>query len=131
MDVISRLLDCDGQAADAISAYTQVKWMTLKSYLKFQNQNVRMCGYVLQNIHGRSHGNTLRILLFFLNETFSDNHSQDSCGKESSKKHGWNVVGKKYPIRNAFRSQKYSYRSMWMTSKCPERSRIQLYCGRN
>ena len=25
MDVIARLLDCDGQPADAISAYTQVK----------------------------------------------------------------------------------------------------------
>ena len=25
MDVIARLPDCDGQAADAVSAYTQVK----------------------------------------------------------------------------------------------------------
>ena len=25
MDVIARLLDCDGQAADAVSAYTKVK----------------------------------------------------------------------------------------------------------
>ena len=25
MDVIARLPDCDGQAADAISAYTQIK----------------------------------------------------------------------------------------------------------
>ena len=25
MDVIARLLDCDGQAADAVSAYAQVK----------------------------------------------------------------------------------------------------------
>ena len=25
MDVIARLLDCDGQAADAVSAYTHVK----------------------------------------------------------------------------------------------------------
>ena len=25
MDIISRLLGCDGQAADAVSAYTQVK----------------------------------------------------------------------------------------------------------
>ena len=26
MDVVARLPDCDGQAADAVSAYTQVKW---------------------------------------------------------------------------------------------------------
>ena len=76
--------------------------MALKSYLKFQNQNVRMCGFALQNIHGRSHGITLRILLFFVNEIYTDTHSKDSCGKESSKKHGWNVVGKKYQIGNAF-----------------------------
>ena len=25
MDIISRMLGCDGQAADAVSAYTQVK----------------------------------------------------------------------------------------------------------
>ena len=51
MDVIARLPDCDGQAADAISAFIENK----------------------------------------------------SC----------------------------SYRSMWMTSKWPERSRIKLLCGRN
>ena len=33
MDVVARLLDCDGQAADAISAYTQVKRRMLKKLL--------------------------------------------------------------------------------------------------
>ena len=31
-----------------------------------------MYGYVLQNINGRSRGNRLKILLFFLNETYTD-----------------------------------------------------------
>ena len=62
MDVIARLPDCDGQ-------------------------HVRMYGYVFQNISGRSHGNTLKILLFLMNETCTDTHSQDSCGKDSLKKH--------------------------------------------
>ena len=61
MDVVARLLDCDGQAADAISAYTQVK--------------------------------NVKIPLFFLSETYTDTHSQDSCGKDRSKKHCWNLVG--------------------------------------
>ena len=29
MDIISRLPGCDGQAADAVSAYTQEKWKML------------------------------------------------------------------------------------------------------
>ena len=32
MDIISRLLGFDGQAADAVSAYTQVKWKMLTNY---------------------------------------------------------------------------------------------------
>ena len=42
-------------------------------------------------------------------------------------------LGKSTKLGMLFRSQKtkYSYRSMWMTSKWPERSRIWLWCGRN
>ena len=32
MDIISSLPGCDGQAADAVSAYTQVKWKMLTKY---------------------------------------------------------------------------------------------------
>ena len=32
MDIISRLPGCDGQAADAVSAKTQVKWKMLTNY---------------------------------------------------------------------------------------------------
>ena len=66
-----------------------------------------------QNITGRSHAKTLRILLFFLSETYADTHSQDSCGKDSSKKHWWNLVGKQYQIGNAcllIENNDYSYR---------------------
>ena len=35
MDIISRLPGCDGQAADAVSAYTQVKWKMLANCWKF------------------------------------------------------------------------------------------------
>ena len=34
MDVTARLPDCDGQAADAISAYTQVKMQDAQKLLK-------------------------------------------------------------------------------------------------
>ena len=56
-----------------------------------------MYGYVFQNISDRSRGNTLRIVFFFLDESYTDTHSQESCGKDSSKKkkHWWNLVGEK------------------------------------
>ena len=34
MDIISRMLECDGQAADAVSAYTQVKMEDAHKLLK-------------------------------------------------------------------------------------------------
>ena len=34
LDVIARFPDCDGQAADAVSAYTQVKWKDAPRLLK-------------------------------------------------------------------------------------------------
>ena len=61
-----------------------------------------MNGCVFQNINGRSRGNMLKILLFLLNETSTDTHSQGFCGKESSKEHWWNLVGKKFQIGNAY-----------------------------
>ena len=33
MDIISRLLGCDGQAADAVSASTQQKWKMLTNFV--------------------------------------------------------------------------------------------------
>ena len=93
-----------------------------KDTLNPKNQNVRMYGYVFQDKNGRNDGIILKILLFLLNENFTD-----SCGKDSSKKHQKNVVGKKYQIGNAYsfiKNKSYSSWSMWMTLKWPERTRI-------
>ena len=46
MDIISRLPGCDGQAADAESAYTQVKMKDAHKLLKFQNRSVQTFGFV-------------------------------------------------------------------------------------
>ena len=49
MDVISRLPGCAGQAADAISAYTQVRNGRCTIIVKKRSQNVQIFGYVYQN----------------------------------------------------------------------------------
>ena len=55
MDVIAPIPDCDGQASDAVSAYTQIKMEDAQKLLKnSQNQNVRNYGHDFQNIDGRS-----------------------------------------------------------------------------
>ena len=60
MDVIARLPDCDGQAADALCAYTRVNWRTVPDCSKFQCQNVQTYWYVFHDIHGQNlGGNTL------------------------------------------------------------------------
>ena len=41
MDIISRLPGCDGQAADAVSAYTQVKMEDAPKLFKIPNRNVQ------------------------------------------------------------------------------------------
>ena len=69
-----------------IGVHPGKKRRMLENYSKFPNQNVRMYGSVFQNMNGRSHGNTLKIPLFLLNETYTDTHLRDSCGKDSSKK---------------------------------------------
>ena len=51
MDVIARLPGCDGQAADAVSAYAQVK---LEDAPIFQNLNVQMFGYVFHDTIGQN-----------------------------------------------------------------------------
>ena len=67
MDVIARIPDCDGQAADAVSAYTQVKWRT-----NAQNSKVR--GYVFHDKNGLNHVQTLKIQWYLSNEICMDTH---------------------------------------------------------
>ena len=56
MDVISRLPGCDGQAADAVSAFSQVKMEDAHKFLKFQNRSVQTFGFVYHDTNGQNHG---------------------------------------------------------------------------
>ena len=57
MDIISRLSGCAGQAADAVSAKTQVKMEDAHKLLKnFQNRNVQTFGFVYHDTNGQNHG---------------------------------------------------------------------------
>ena len=56
MAVRTRLLCCDGQAADAVSADTLVKMEAAPSLLKIPNQNVQIFGYVYHDTNRQNRG---------------------------------------------------------------------------
>ena len=102
MAVISSLPDCAGQAADAVSAYTQVKMTAAPNWFKFQSQNIQIFGHVFHDTSGPNHGQTLKIIWFFVNEICMATHLQASCGKDNPRKFFWHWDGKKYPMGNVF-----------------------------
>ena len=95
MDVIARLPDCDGQAADAVSAHTQVKMEDAPRLPQIRSQNVQIYRSAFHDTSGRNHGQTLKIWSFFLNGTCTDTHLQDWYGKDGSRKFCWSLDGKK------------------------------------
>ena len=74
MDIISRLPGCAGQAADAVSACTQIKMEDAPKLFKFPNRNVQTFGFVYHGTNGPDHGQTLKIPWYFLNETCMVTH---------------------------------------------------------
>ena len=83
MDIIARLPDCAGQAADAVSAYTQVKMEDAPKIA--QHSEVKMSRHVdtSSTTHGPNHGLTLKIHWILSNEICTDTSWHASCGKDS------------------------------------------------
>ena len=69
MDIISRLPGCDGQDADAVSAYTQVKMEDAPQiFAKFPNRSVQTFGFVYHDTNGLNHGPVWKTQSFLLSE---------------------------------------------------------------
>ena len=71
MDIISRLPGCDGQAADAVSAYTQVK----------MEDAVQTFGFVYHHANGLNHGPVWKTQSFLLKGICMVIFWQDCYGK--------------------------------------------------
>ena len=65
-DIISRLPGCEGQAADAVAAYAQVKMEDAPKLQK--NRNVQMFEYIHHDTNGLNHGPVWKTRSFLLNE---------------------------------------------------------------
>ena len=83
MDIISRLPGCDGQAADAVSPYTQVK---MEDAHKFQNRSVQTFGFVYHDTNGQNHGPVWKTQSFLLSEICMVILWQDYYGKGNLRK---------------------------------------------
>ena len=106
-DVVVRLPDCAGQAADAVSAYAQVKMENAPGLLKkILNRNVQVYGYVFRDMNGPNLGQTLKIQWFFLNEICTDTHMLAACGRDGSRKFYWTWMGKSPELGMFLRSSK-------------------------
>ena len=87
MDIISRLPGCNGQAADAVSANTQVKMEDAhKLFKKFRNRSVRTFGFVYHDTNGLNHGPIWKTQSFLLKRSCTVILWQDFCGKSQFEK---------------------------------------------
>ena len=119
MDIISRLPGCDGQAADAVSAYTQVKMEDAhKLFKKFPTRNVQTFGFVYHDTNGQNHGPVGKTQSFLLSEICIVILWQDCYGKGNLRKSYWNMAGRKFQIGNVslfIVKKDFSYPCTWMT----------------
>ena len=86
MGVIVRLPGCDGQAADAVSAYTQVKLKDAPRLSKITKSECPDIWIRLPRHKCQNHGEKLKILWYLLNDTCMAFHYLDCHGKDNSKK---------------------------------------------
>ena len=87
MDIISRLPGCDGQAADAVSADTQVKMEDAHKLLfKIPKWSVQTFGFVYHDTNGLNHGPVWKTQSFFLKGICTVILWQDYYGKGKLRK---------------------------------------------
>ena len=95
MDIISRLPGCDGQAADAVSAYTQVKMEDAPKLLKIPKSE---CPDIWINLPRHKWPKSWKTQLFLLREICTVILWQDYYGKGNLRKSYWGRAGRKCQI---------------------------------
>ena len=86
MDIISRLPGCDGQAADAISACTQVKMEDAHKLLKIPKSECPDIWFVYHDTNGQNHGPVWKTQSFLSKGICTVILWQDYCGKGNLRK---------------------------------------------
>ena len=119
MDIISRLPGCDGQAADAVSAKTQVKMEDAHKFVEdSKNRSVQTFGFVYHDTNGQNHGPVWKTQSFLLKGFFFGHPLAGLLWERQFEKillkHGW----RKFQIVNVslfIVKKDCSYLCMWRT----------------
>ena len=119
MDIISRLPGCDGQAADAVSAYTQEKMEDAHKLLKIPKSECPDIWIRLpRHKWPKSECPVWKTQSFLSSEICTVILRQDYYGKGNLRKSYSNMAGRKFQIGNVsfyIVKKDYSYLCMWMT----------------
>ena len=98
MDIISRLPVSAEQAADAVSAYTQVKMEDAPNLLKIPKSECPDFGFVHHDTNGLNHGPVWKAQSFLLSEICTVILWQDCYGKGNLRKSCCSTIGRRFPI---------------------------------
>ena len=101
-EIIFRLSGCAGQAADAVSAYTQVETEDAPKLLKISKSECPDIWIRQHDTNGPNHGPVWKTLSFFLSEICIVILWQDCYGKGNLRTSYWNPVGRRFPNVNAY-----------------------------
>ena len=133
MDIISRLPGCDGQAADAVSAYTQVKMEDAHKLLKIPKSECPDIWIRLPRHKWPKSWSSMEDPVVPLERNLYGHPLAGLLWERQFEKillkYGW----EKIPIGNVSSytvKKDYSYLCMWMTSNWLERNKTLIRCGK-
>ena len=133
MDIISRLPGCDGQAADAVSAYTQVKMEDAHKLLKIPKSECPDIWIRLpQHEWPKSWSSMEDPVVPLERNLYGHPLAGLLCERQIGKillKHGWEKIPN-WDVSLYIVKKGYSYLCMWMTSNWLERNKILIRCGK-
>ena len=133
MDIISRLPECAGQAADAVSAFTQVEMEDAPKSLKIPKSECPFFWIRLPRHKWPKPWSSMEDPVVPLEQNLYGHLLAGLLWKGNLIKSCCNTVGRRFPIGNAYSytvKKGYSYLCMWMTSNWLERNKIFIRCGK-
>ena len=133
MDIISRLPGCAGQAADAVSAYTQVKMEDAHKLLKIpKSECPDIWIHLPRHKWPKSWSSMEDPVVPLERNLYGHPLAGLLCERQFEKillQHGWEKVPNwecfSYTVKKG-----YSYLCMWMTSIWLERNKTLIRCGK-
>ena len=132
MDIISRLPGCSGQAADAVSAYTQVKMEDAPKLLKIPKSDCPDIWIRLPRHKWPESWSSMEDPVVERN-LYGHPFAGLSWERQFEKillQHGWEKVSNWECLFVHREKKDYSYQCLWMTSNWLESNEILIRCGK-